>query len=188
MSTITLTNIFTRIQSQTRYQLLIIAIGTLTLAISAQISIPWQPVPLTFQSSTVILLGLVLGWRLGAQIVLSYLFVGALGIPVFANFSGGLPVLYGPTAGYLYAFLPAAILAGYLAQHGWARNWGLSFFAAILAVTIIFIGGVIGLQFFVGWKNAVLLGVLPFIVTEPIKLLVAGIFAPFCWKKNTLNS
>jgi biotin transport system substrate-specific component len=187
MSTITnsTTNVFSRFTSQAHYQLLLIAIGAITLAISAQISIPWQPVPLTFQSSTVVLLGLVFGYRMGFKMVLTYLGVGALGIPVFADFSAGFQVFQGPTAGYLMGFLPAVAVAGYLAQCGFAKNWLLSFIAALLAVSFIFMFGVIGLHFFIGWKNAILVGVMPFVITETVKLFVAGICTPFFWKKNS---
>lgn len=184
MSTVTVTNIFAQAQTRLKYHLLLVTLGTLIIAIAAQISIPWQPVPLTFQSSTIILLALACGWRLGLQMVISYLVLGAFGLPVFANFSGGIQVLFGPTAGYLYGFVPAVMLAGYLAQKGWSRNWFHSFLAAIISVLPIFIFGVIGLQFFIGWQKAFLFGVMPFMVTEPIKLLVAGIFTPFFWKKS----
>lgn len=82
------------------------------IAVSAQISVNIGPVPLTFQVFAVLLTGLLLGPRLGFLSVLSYDIAGAIGLPVFAGFTGGIAHLYGPTGGYLLAFPIAAFMAG----------------------------------------------------------------------------
>jgi biotin transport system substrate-specific component len=163
-------------------QVLLVAMGVFILAISAQISIPLEPVPLTFQSATVILLGMIYGPRLGAYIVATYLAVGAAGLPVFSNMSFGLSVLTGATAGYLIGFLPAAICTGYLAQNGWARNAFTSFMAATIGASIVFIYGVVGLAVFIGFSKAYTLGVEPFLITETLKLGMVALIAPRFWK------
>ena len=71
-------------------------------AVAAQIAIPTPPVPFTLQVLAVILSGLLLGLRHGALAQAVYVSVGAVGVPVFAEFSGGLGVLLGPTGGYLF--------------------------------------------------------------------------------------
>lgn len=154
------------------------------LSLSSQLSIPLQPVPLTFQSITVIFIGMALGTRLGFYAVSTYLFAGCLGLPVFANFSGGLHVFFGPTAGYLIGFLPAVALSGFLAQHGFAKSVFTSFISAVLGTVIIFSLGVIVLSQYTGWHNAYVLGVKPFMVTEFIKLLALALFIPRCWKNG----
>src|SRR5690242_8292142 len=93
--------------------------AALFLALASQISIPLQPVPLTFQSVTVLLIGMALGPRLGGYAIAMYFIAGCLGLPVFANFSFGPQVFLGASGGYLMGFLPAAVVSGYLAQRGW---------------------------------------------------------------------
>ncbi len=91
--------------------LLILAFSILT-AIAAQISIPVQPVPFTLQTVAVMLAGAMLGSRNGAYAMIAYLLLGAIGLPVFANLSGGFHHLFGPTGGYLLVFPVASFLVG----------------------------------------------------------------------------
>lgn len=158
--------------------------GVLVLAIASQISVPLKPVPLTFQSATVILLGMAYGPRYGTYIVLTYLAAGICCMPVFADLSAGPHVLVGPTGGYLIGFVPAAFISGYLAKIGFANNILLSFIAACVGVTIIFACGLLQLSQFVGWQNAVAVGLLPFIASELMKLVAVAIMIPRLWKKT----
>src|SRR5579862_8024751 len=82
----------------------LILAGVLILAASAQLVIPLTPIPLTFQSATVILLAMAYGPRLGTYAVIAYLALGIGGLPIFESFSFGLAKLTGPTAGYLLGF------------------------------------------------------------------------------------
>ncbi|KUK16848.1 biotin transporter BioY, partial [Thermococcus sibiricus] len=85
-------------------------------AVGAQIAIPLGTVPITLQVLFVLLSGLILGAKLGFLSQIVYLFMGAIGLPVFANFSGGLAYIYGPTGGYLISFPLAAFLAGLVSE------------------------------------------------------------------------
>lgn len=154
------------------------------LAISAHLIIPLQPVPLTFQSATVIFVGMALGARLGTYSLLAYLAAGLCGLPVFADTINETHIFFGPTSGYLLSFIPAAALSGYLAEKGWAKNVITSFLAATLSASVIFTCGVSVLSLFVGWHDAIALGLLPFIIAEPLKLLAAGFVVPRLWKKR----
>lgn len=165
-------------------QIFLVVLGTLILAISAQVSIPFGPVPCTLQTAAVLLIGMSYGARLGAYTVGSYLFTGACGLPVFINMSSGL---FGSTIGYLIGFVPAAMLSGYLLQNGWARTTFTSFMAAIVADVIIFLFGYIGLVGFVGWEKAYLFGVKPFLITETLKLGTVALIAPRFWKASQPN-
>jgi biotin transport system substrate-specific component len=156
--------------------------GALTLALASQLSIPLAPVPLTFQSATVILLGMVYGPRYGAAIVGTYLTAGILGLPVFADFSFGMHTFMGPTGGYLLGFLPAAYLSGWLAEKGCARNVILSFMAAIASASFIFLLGILQLSQFIGMQQAIALGLMPFIITETIKLFCVALVSPYAWQ------
>lgn len=88
-------------------------------AISAQVSIPIKPVPFTLQTIIVLLAGAFLGAKNGAYSQLLYIFIGAIGLPVFAQTADGtmgFARLIGPTGGYLLAFPVAAYLVGYMTE------------------------------------------------------------------------
>ncbi len=178
----TLRSIFWPMQKKGIFDLFLVLAGIGFLALSAQIVIPLQPVPLTLQSAMVILLSMVYGLRLSTFSVLGYLILGTAGLPVFAQMGSGFGVLTGSTAGYLIGFVPAAVITGYLAQRGFAKHILSSFLTACLGATIIFVSGVSVLAQFVGWEKAFLFGVAPFIVTELLKLLAISIIVPRCWK------
>lgn len=179
-----LRNVFFNTDNSLLKTILTVISGALLLAIAAQISIPLVPVPLTFQSATVVLIGMAMGPRLGSYVIASYLIAGASGIPVFADFSAGPHVFFGATAGYLMGFLPAAFVSGYLAQHGFAKSIIGSFVAALIGVSIIFTCGVAWLSQFVGFAQAVSVGFMPFVVSESVKLFAAAIVIPKLWKQS----
>lgn len=164
-----------------------VTLGVLLLDLSAQWTIPWTPVPLTFQSTTAILIGWIYGPRLGGTAVLFYLLCGAMGWPVFAEYSGGWAILFGPTGGYLLGFLPAAVLAGYLAK--WVKQPAVLNFIFIgsLSTGIIFLSGWAMLSLFLGMKQAYWGGVQPFGVTELMKL-AGGAFVIYANSKIKLFS
>ncbi|MCD6045773.1 MAG: bioY [Gammaproteobacteria bacterium] len=159
-----------------------VALGTSLLALASQCVIPWQPVPMTLQSATVIFLAALLGPSLAARSIVTYYVLGLCGMPVFAGFSAGFHVLMGPTAGYLLGFLPAAYCAGYLFQKGAARHWSLAWLASMMAASVIFLCGASVLSLFVGFKAAWSLGVAPFLLTETIKLMLVAAFVRSSWR------
>lgn len=162
---------------------LIVLLASAVLAIVSQIAIPWQPVPLTFQSAMVILMGLTLGSKRASAAVVLYLLEGVSGLPVFAQGYSGLSVFLMPSAGYLIGFLPAAYFAGLLMEKGMASTVVRTFIAAILSVIIIFAFGILHLQYLMGWHKAFEFGVQPFLITEPVKLAIASVLAKYTWKK-----
>jgi biotin transport system substrate-specific component len=163
-------------------RLLITLGGVLLLAFASQLSIPLEPVPLTFQSITVVFIGMAFGKRYGLAIVSTYLALGLLGLPIFADFSGGIIKAFGPTGGYLAGFIPAVWIGGYFAEKGASRNAILSFLAAGLGIISIFALGIAWLSTFIGWSQAMKLGLMPFLFTETIKLLALSIVIPRLWK------
>ncbi|UFN51269.1 biotin transporter BioY [Roseomonas sp. OT10] len=147
-------------------------LGSGVLAASAQVAVPFWPVPATLQTLAVLLLGALGGSRLGAAAVALTLAQGALGLPVFAGGTAGPAVLMGPTAGYLLGFLPAAWVAGQ-ARGGWLRT-GATLLAAHL---LVFLPGVAWLAGFVGMEKALLAGFVLFIPGTLVKtgLALAGV-------------
>lgn len=175
-------SIFWQITNTSLKEVLFVLLGVFLLSLSAHISIPLRPVPLTFQSATVILIGMLSGTRLGAYTILAYLAAGFSGLPVFAGHLA-LGAFWGPSIGYLIGFLPAVALSGYLAERGWAQSVLKSFVATCLSAAVIFLFGISILTTFVGLKKAVLLGLMPFVFTEPLKLLAISFLIPQFWKK-----
>src|SRR3989440_13046814 len=85
----------------------LIALGTALLTLSAKVNLPLPYVPMTLQTLVVLVIGAAYGWRLGSVTLMTYLAEGAIGFPVFAGPVGGLAPLLGPTAGYLFGFVAA---------------------------------------------------------------------------------
>ena len=102
-------------QSKILRNVFIALMGTVLLAISSKIKIPFYPVPMTMQTLVVMFLGITLGWKLGVATVVLYLFEGIIGLPVFSGSpEKGVGMVYftGPTMGYLIGFLFTVYFAG----------------------------------------------------------------------------
>lgn len=148
--------------------------GVVLLSLTAQISIPLQPVPITLQTFGVLLIGLTFERKAAIHSIASYLAIGALGAPVFAHFTGGLPYLLGPTGGYLFGFLLAVVMMSALKPYLNSRSLLQLALNALTGTAIILASGVAWLAAFVGTEQAVTLGLMPFILPGLIK---AGLLA-----------
>lgn len=152
-------------------------------AVAAQISIPTPPVPFTLQVLAVLLSGLLLGARYGALAQAVYVLVGAIGVPVFAQFSGGLGVLLGPTGGYLLSYPLAAAVAGLAAPAVTGPNRGRAFRVGFLwgcaGLAVIYALGALWLAVATRLPAGVVLvqGVLIFVPFDLIKVALAALIA-----------
>ena len=157
---------------------------SLLTALSAQaaVPLPFSPVPLTGQTFGVLLTGALLGPRLGFLAMLLYLAEGGVGLPFFAGGAGGASRLLGPTGGYLLSYPLAAAFVGGLASRGWDRRPLTMLAAMLLGSLVIFALGAAQLSHFVGTKNAVGMGVLPFLPGDAVKALLAAGLLPLGWK------
>jgi biotin transport system substrate-specific component len=153
--------------------------GSLLLWASAKINVPLLPVKMTMQLFVVLALGLALGARLAGATVLLYMIEGAAGLPVFTGTpEKGLGVAYmmGPTGGYLLGFLLAALVTGWLADRGFARNPVLAVAAALAGAIAIYIPGLLWLGTLLGWDKPILAwGLYPFLLPDAVKVLLAGL-------------
>ena len=157
--------------------------GSALIALCAQVSVPFYPVPVTMQTFAVILIGLTYGWRLGGITVALYLIEGSIGLPVFAGGKGGMIVMMGPTAGYLYGFFLAAVACGWFTERGFDRSY-LKLIVPLLAGNVLlYTSGLIWLGNFIGWDKPVLdLGLYPFIPGDLLKIALAAVLLPTVWK------
>ena len=154
-----------------------IILGSFLIAVLAQISIPlpFTPIPITGQTIGVVLVGGLLGARRGAMAVLTYLMEGAIGLPVFAQMKAGTHVLVGPTAGYLWGFIFAGFLIGYLAENGFTKKLVSSFLSCLVATTLIIVLGTLYLYVYsVGFKEALIMGFYPFLVGDVVKSAICA--------------
>ena len=166
------------------FDLALVLAGGALIALSARVAIPlpFSPVPITGQTFAVLLVGAALGrWR-GAAAVLAYLAEGAAGLPVFAGAHTGPSALVGPTAGYLFGFVPGAWLCGYLAERGWDRTIAGTAAAMLLGNVAIFAVALPWLARYVGAANVWALGFWPFIPGDVVKIGLAAALLPLAWK------
>ena len=150
------------------------------LTLSAKINLPLPLVPMTLQTLVVLMIGAAYGWRLGGATVVAYLVEGAIGWPVFAGPAGGLAPLVGPTAGYLFGFVAAAILTGWLSERGWDRSVPLLFVAMGLGHILILAAGFAWLAFGMklGVEKAWLVGIAPFVAASLVKNALGATLVP----------
>jgi len=162
--------------------LVLTGVGVLTA--SAWVSVPFYPVPLTMQTLAVLLIGGVLGPRLGVTAVTSYIVLGLAGAPVFHNGLGGAALVAGPTGGYLMGFVPAVFVMGLASRRGWSsaagrlgalRRLALLTGGAVLAEVAIYALGVpwLALTTVKHAGAAVALGLVPFLLGDLVKTAVA---------------
>tara|TARA_B100000767_G_scaffold169633_1_gene158830 strand:- start:692 stop:1243 length:552 start_codon:yes stop_codon:yes gene_type:complete len=149
-------------------------LGSIILAISSKIKIPFYPVPMTMQTLVVLMIGIGFGWRLGVATIVLYLFEGIIGLPVFSGTpEKGVGLIYftGPTMGYLLGFLASAYCAG---KFSYDNNIVKTFLKLFFATSFVYILGISWLGSLIGWDKPILqLGVYPFLLAEFFKILIA---------------
>lgn len=170
---------------------LVLAQGALLvalLAVSAQVVVPLGPVPFTLQTAVLCLVALLMKPKESALVVGGYLLLGALGLPVFSAARGGLAMIMGPTGGFLYGFLVAAVLASAArlalagkpdAPRSTGREWAGDLICAELIILIPYAFGVVHLML-VGHMQfgaALAVGVAPFVVVDLAKVGLAIVVA-----------
>lgn len=150
----------------------LVVLGTVFIALSAQVIVPFVPVPVTLQTLAVLMIGLSFGSKLGLVTVFTYLLEGAVGLPVFAGGASTL-ALIGPTAGFLFGFLLLVYVAG-LARDFHVTSFFATSFFTLLASMLLYIPGAIWplliaefLGIKAGWANL------------PVSKIMSGFIAPF---------
>jgi biotin transport system substrate-specific component len=166
----------------------ILLIGSAIITVGAKISVPVWPVPVTLQTMAVAMIAAFAGARLGTAIVVTYLLQGLAGLPVFAS-GGGAAYIFGPTGGFLLAYLPMAMLIGRAADMGWKARPLLLFLTMVVADALVFSVGFLWLLALAGsagwidqsaplasaWRGAVE----PFLLWDALKMALAAALCCF---------
>ena len=169
-----------------RTDALLVAGGAGLIALCAQISIalPFTPVPITGQTFAVLLVGSSLGSVRGLASCLAYVLVGIAGAPVYADRASGWDVFAGATGGYLFGFLLAGALVGWLAERGWDRRFSTATSAMLGGTVVIYLCGTIWLSHVLhtGLAKTLEFGLYPFVPGDIFKLYLAALALPAAWK------
>jgi biotin transport system substrate-specific component len=183
------------------FDAVLVAVGSLVIAGLAQLSLrlPFTPVPITGQTLGVLLVGTAYGWLRGGITLALYLGEIAIGLPFAAEGQAGLALLTlsTPSGGYLWGFLAASMLIGWLANRGWDRNVRSSISVMLLGSVLIYLVGLVWLQAspafqaFLGHPPTVdetlEAGLYPFVVGDTLKLLLAAGLLPAAWSLARRN-
>lgn len=161
-------------------QAVLVLAGTLALAISAKVQVPFYPVPMTMQTLVVLVIGATFGLRLGLATIALYLLEGLAGLPVFAS-GAGPAYMMGPTGGYLAGFVAAVGLMGWGSARGYDRTLAGSFVLMALGHAVILALGYLWLSTLIGADKAFAAGVAPFAWATVFKTLLAAGLVPALW-------
>ena len=155
--------------------MMIVGLASILIALMGQFSIPlpFSPVPISFRFQTILALGVILGSKRAFLATCLFLAQGAAGLPIFAGGTSGILGLIGPNGGYLAAYPIAAYLVGFVSERSslpfYLKN-GLGFVLGTLATYAL---GMSYLATFIGFNQAFVLGVLPFILVDVLKSVLA---------------
>lgn len=153
--------------------------GALFVSLGAQIDLPMYPVPMSLQTFAVSVVGLLCGPLLATLTLLTYLALGAAGLPVFAGGNGGLAALWGPTAGYLWGFVGMAWMTAWMVGRLERRNFANLYAAALVPSLLLMVPGVLWLaaRSPLTLLEAIATGAAPFLIGKLVKTALAVICA-----------
>lgn len=167
----------------------LVTAGAALTGIAAQIQIPASPVPFTFQTLVVLLVGATLGSVRGALSMFLYAILGVAGLPVFAPLSdgshaSGLAAITGATFGFVVGFIAASAVVGFLAERNWSSHAVKMFVSYAIGTVVIYAFGIPVLASVVAKGDlAVAAGFMaPYLVWDTVKAIAAAALLPLAWK------
>lgn len=155
--------------------IMLVSLFSALIAAGAFIKIPMIPVPMTLQTLFVFLSILLLPKRCAAASVAVYMILGAIGLPIFTS-GGGIGALLGPTGGFIFGFLLAAIICSFIGS-GKRESIVWNVVTLLVAEIIISVIGVVWLKWRLSatWAKALSVGFLPFVAGDTVKIIVASL-------------
>ena len=157
------------------FPMILTALCAAIIAVLAQIIIPLPLIPITGQTLAIGLVVTILGLKYGTYAILLYILLGAIGLPVFQSFTGGLGILFGPTGGYIIGFIPTALVIGFYLEKT-RLTFTHALVANILGMLVTLVFGAVWLKYLaeLSWTGALLSGVIPFLIVGVIKAILAA--------------
>ena len=171
------------INAQTARTKKIVLIGLMTAVTCIlgplSIPLPFSPVPISLTNFAIFLAVFILGMKDATISFIIYLLLGAVGVPVFSAFSGGLGKLVGPTGGYLFGFIFLALIMGFFMEH-FDRKIVPTIIGMIIGMAVCYIFGTVWLAklMSLSFNEALALGVLPYLAGDVAKIIIAVIAGP----------
>ncbi|MGM9637748.1 MAG: biotin transporter BioY [Eubacteriales bacterium] len=165
--------------------LVYIALFAALIAVCSWISIPINLVPITLQTMAVCIAAGMLGWKRGVCAIAVYLALGAVGLPVFAGFKGGIGSLTGATGGYLVGFLLTALIVG-LAVDLFGRKWFVLAISMVLGIAVCYALGTVWFVILMKGKYTLIAAlwacVIPYIIPDLVKIAIATLLCNRVYK------
>lgn len=162
-------------------QMVLIALMTSVTCVLGPLSIPlpFSPVPISLTNFAIFLAIFVLGMKNGTISFIIYLLLGAVGVPVFSSFRGGLQVLAGPTGGYLIGFIFLALIMGFALDH-FDRKLVPTIIGMIIGMAVCYAFGTVWLAklLSLSFKEGLMMGVIPYLPGDAAKIIIAAIVGP----------
>ena len=162
-------------------QMVLIALMTAVTCVLGPLSIPlpFSPVPISLTNFAIFLAIFVLGMKSGTISFIIYLLLGAIGVPVFSSFRGGLQVLAGPTGGYLIGFIFLALIMGFALEH-FDRKLVPTIIGMIIGMAVCYAFGTVWLAklLSLSFKEGLMMGVIPYLPGDAAKISIAAIVGP----------
>ena len=162
-------------------QMVLIALMTAVTCVLGPLSIPlpFSPVPISLTNFAIFLAIFVLGMKSGTISFIIYLLLGAIGVPVFSSFRGGLQVLAGPTGGYLIGFIFLALIMGFALDH-FDSKLVTTIIGMIIGMAVCYAFGTVWLAklLSLSFKEGLMMGVIPYLAGDAAKIIIAAIVGP----------
>lgn len=164
-------------------KVLLVLGGSLVIALAAQITVPFRPVPVTLQTLAILTLSFAYGGRLAVATLLTYLAQGAAGLPVFAGGGATLAYMMGPTGGFLLGFVLMAAIVGFAADRGASRSILLAVPVALVASVAIYVPGLVWPAVTLGTEGSALWAgwMAPFLLADGVKAVLAALIVTGAW-------
>ena len=155
------------------------ALFAAVLCAVAPFAISIGPIPLSFATLIIYLAAATLGWKHGVLSVLLYVLLGAVGVPVFSRFEGGLHKIVGVTGGFIIGYIPCALATGFLAEKFRFKLWAC-IFGMVIGTVLLYTCGTAWFMLQTGntLARSLALCVTPFLPGDTIKVVIACIAAP----------